>query len=567
MLIDVVIPAHEKDLAILNHCIDGIKKNIIDVRRIIVVSKEKFTDQAEWFDEVLYPFSYQEISNLVNGSNVGWNFQQLLKLYAPLIIPGILPNVLVIDADTVFYRKTHFFSKEGLPLYNLSKDKNLENSNFHQVTLRHIKKILPEIAEKFPKNFENISGICHHMLFQKHIIEELFAAVEKRDPAGNPFYKIFLQNRENSFGVAEYNLYFYFLITAHPHDYQIRILQYKNTAKFSPFKERLRRKYHYCSYHSYMRDETSTFIKDFLKKILNKIRNLFLFEQWNIGIIGFPIQKILEKNPKIIWLPKPPKTSFWADQFSFKIGDQKFIICEDYSKILRRGRILIATLDHDLKLANKKILLDDKKHLSYPFVFTHEGRIYLLCEAAKSKTLPLYEIDQKTLEAKKIRDIFTDKKVVDPTIIFYQNKFWLFYTKADGAISNLNIAFADSLFDEFKRHPKNPVKVSRSSARPAGTPFFVDEKLYRPAQNCSETYGGSIIINRVTTLNEEDFAEEFVKEIKPNPSDFYNEGLHTISDFGEYTLIDGKKNIFVFYKPFTSLFCNLKKIFLSIRKA
>ncbi len=563
MLIDVAIPAHEKDLHTLNHCINGIKNNILGVRRIIVVSKKKFTEQAEWFDESLYPFSYQEINDLVNGSNVGWNFQQLLKLYSPLVIPGILPNVLVIDADTVFYRKVSFFSKEGLPLYNLSKDKNLENSNFHQITLRHIKKILPKIAEQFPRNFENISGICHHMLFQKHIIEELFTAVEKHDPFGEPFYKIFLQNRENSFGVAEYNLYFYFLITTHPKDYKIRILQYKNTAKFSPFKERLRRKYHYCSYHSYMRNDQQKSSKIFLKKL----HDLFLFEQWNIGIIGFPIQKILEKDPKIIWVPKPPKTSFWADQFSFRISDQKFIIYESYSKILRRGRILIATLDHDLKLVNKKIILDDKKHLSYPFTFNHDGSIYLICEAAKSKTLTLYEIDQKNLEAKKIRDIFSDEKIIDPTMIFYQNKFWLFYTKADGPSSNLNIAFSDSLFSDFKQHPKNPVKISTYSARPAGTLFLADGKLYRPSQNCSETYGGSIIINQVTTLNEEGFSEEFAKEIKPNPNDFYNQGLHTISDFGEFTLIDGKKNIFVPYKPFISLFYNLKKIFLSIRKA
>jgi hypothetical protein len=87
--IDVVIPAHIKDKEILDHCILGIKKNVKNLRRVIVVSKEKYTDKAEWFDEKLYPFSFAEISEILNHQNVGWNYQQLLKLYSVLIIPNI----------------------------------------------------------------------------------------------------------------------------------------------------------------------------------------------------------------------------------------------------------------------------------------------------------------------------------------------------------------------------------------------------------------------------------------------------------------------------------------------
>lgn len=250
---DVVIPVHKKDLATLSYCISAIKKNLVGCRRIIIVSKEKYSDEAEWFDESLFPFSFQEISNLVDGQNVGWNYQQLLKLYAVLVIPDILENVVVVDADTVFYRKVNFFSKEGLPLYNLCKDKNLESSEFHQDALHHIKKIIPDIANNFPAEFENISGICHHMLFQKKIIEDLFARIEKTDASGDKFYQIFLKNRKHQCSVSEYNLYFYFLISCYCKNYKIRILKYKNTAKFNPLFEKLRRKYDYCSYHSYMR--------------------------------------------------------------------------------------------------------------------------------------------------------------------------------------------------------------------------------------------------------------------------------------------------------------------------
>lgn len=262
LLIDVVIPAHKKDLDTLNHCIDGIKKNISSVRRIVVISKEKYTDKAEWFDEALFPFSYQEIEKLVTGG-VGWNFQQLLKFYSPLVIPDISENVLIIDSDTVFLRPVKFFSEDGLPLYNLSKDINLENSVFHQESIKHIAKILPEIMEKLPESMRNISGVCHHMLFQKHLIEELFVMVEKQDGTGDPFYKIFLKNTDKMYGVSEYNLYFYFLVSLHAEEYKIRILHYKNTADFKLWKYRWRLKYDYCSFHSYMRENK----KNFLQKV------------------------------------------------------------------------------------------------------------------------------------------------------------------------------------------------------------------------------------------------------------------------------------------------------------
>ena len=301
--------------------------------------------------------------------------------------------------------------------------------------------------------------------------------------------------------------------------------------------------------------------KTFGKKILNKITNIFFLEQWNIGILNFPIQEILQKKAEIKWLPNPIKSIFSADPFGFEIDRKKMIIFEDYSKILRRGRIAIAEFDGE-KIINKKIILDDKKHLSYPFVIHHEGLIYMICESIKARKLILFEIDKKTFVPKKIREIFSDKKIIDPTLFFHKNKFWLFYTTGEESMSKLHIAFSDSLFGEFTLHPKNPVKNDLASSRPAGTMFERDGKIYRPAQNCSNSYGGSIVINCVTELSEENFSEEFVKEIKPDAQSEYPEGIHTISEFGNLTLIDGRRRIFLIYKPLLLLIHRLTKIFL-----
>ena len=82
------------------------------------------------------------------------------------------------------------------------------------------------------------------------------------------------------------------------------------------------------------------------------------------------------------------------------------------------------------------------------------------------------------------------------------------------------------------------------SARPGGTPFRVGGVLYRPAQDCSSTYGARIIINRVLELGPEVFREEVAATVDPDPCGAYPQGLHTLSAMGDQTLIDGKRSIF-----------------------
>jgi hypothetical protein len=63
---------------------------------------------------------------------------------------------------------------------------------------------------------------------------------------------------------------------------------------------------------------------------------------------------------------------------------------------------------------------------------------------------------------------------------------------------DLHLAFADDLLGEWKMHPQNTIKSDITSARSAGEIFMYNNALFRPAQNCGKTYGGSIVINKIT---------------------------------------------------------------------
>jgi hypothetical protein len=293
-----------------------------------------------------------------------------------------------------------------------------------------------------------------------------------------------------------------------------------------------------------------------MKKAFKK---LFYFEEWSIGLVNCKIEDFQKNTSPIIWFKNQSKTSFSADPFGFQINDKKYIIFEEYSQILKRGRIAIAEISND-KLINKKIILDDKKHLSYPFVFIENDEIFVICESYKSNKLDLYKIDKANLSLHKVREIFSNQEAIDPTIIKFNNKYWLFYSKKEKAEEDLYLAYSDSLFDDFVQHPKNPVKSCKASSRSAGTPFIIDNQIYRPAQNCQKFYGEKITINKINILNENDFSEEIYCEISAPNSDQNIIGIHTISNIGDLTLIDGLQKKFLIYKPLISIFRNLKKI-------
>ena len=82
------------------------------------------------------------------------------------------------------------------------------------------------------------------------------------------------------------------------------------------------------------------------------------------------------------------------------------------------------------------------------------------------------------------------------------------------------------------------------SSRPAGTPFRIEGALYRPAQDCSRTYGGAVAINRVDELSPTGFEERLVTRLCPDPAGPYPTGLHTICAAGDQTIIDGKRQEF-----------------------
>lgn len=291
----------------------------------------------------------------------------------------------------------------------------------------------------------------------------------------------------------------------------------------------------------------------FLKMLKHKLRKvytkLFCYEYWNVGVMNRPIESFLTNGGKmeIQWLAEN-KHMYIADPFVYKNGEELKIIMEELNYKVVKGFISEAAI---LQLGNKQefkfsqATISSPAHMSYPFIIEHEGEVYCIPETSEAGEVSIYKLNRDSGKWHRVKSIINDFPAVDSTIIQYGDYWWLFCTKANSAIQSHNyelyLFYSSDLMGEWKQHLMNPVKTDIQSSRSAGTPFLHEGHLYRPAQDCSKTYGGRIALNRINKLTPSKFNEETVKFVEPNLDSPYPDGLHTISSAGEMTIIDSKR--------------------------
>jgi hypothetical protein len=251
--LDVIIPCGKQDVDMLPLCVEGIKANVKDVRRIIVVSEDDYMGTVEWFDEKLYPFNKFDIAFEIfldeekatqylktKGNRIGWIYQQLLKLYAPMIIPDISSNVLIVDADTVFLNPVAFMNEKGEGLYALGRE-------YHVPYFVHMNKVIPGLKRVYPQ----YSGIVHHMLFQRSVLEDLFLTIH--DIHHEEPWKVLCHCiQQPEFDMSEYEIYFNFLFQKTTQA-QFRPLKWANSAYLRHIPARKKKGYAFVSFHRYLR--------------------------------------------------------------------------------------------------------------------------------------------------------------------------------------------------------------------------------------------------------------------------------------------------------------------------
>lgn len=273
---------------------------------------------------------------------------------------------------------------------------------------------------------------------------------------------------------------------------------------------------------------------------------------WNIGIIEQDVNELLNgASYSIKWLKHSYKDRFFADPFLYsQTKDEYIVICEEYTFVDRKGKIVLLHVNKENFSLNKITpLISDEMHLSYPFL--RDGMI--IPEAYRGGGLFEYEVNRDCIIRKKISEF----ALIDPTWVKLQDVEYVFATTKE------NEEDAESLLSIFKyangtltAHVRNPIKRDIKTSRPGGMFFNRNGVLYRPAQDCEHFYGEAIRIMEVLELSSQGYVEREVLKIVPKGAEY--SGLHTFNAYDNFIIVDGYKTIInaekIIYTKFKGLY-------------
>lgn len=280
---------------------------------------------------------------------------------------------------------------------------------------------------------------------------------------------------------------------------------------------------------------------------------------YNVGFVNKTIEDVLNKGinkNEIIWMKHNYKDRFFADPFLLKEdSDYYYILCEEFVFWEEKGKISLLIVRKDnYKLCDKKILIEENYHLSFPACFKN-GNV-VKPEASKSNKYFEYIIDTEKFVVLDKFEILNEG-TIDAIEFDYKNETFLLTGKINNPSGELYIYKCKN--GKYKPNDNAPVVSDKSCSRNAGNIFKYKNDYYRPVQDCTEKYGKQTKIMKIKKFGEKVYVAEEIKVVNSYENPPYNETLHTFNVYDNFVLIDGSKSMFrfpmkIFYKKFRFIF-------------
>lgn len=258
----------------------------------------------------------------------------------------------------------------------------------------------------------------------------------------------------------------------------------------------------------------------YFKKLVQVVKSQFYIDQWALIFYNNKNNSdpfALKNYTKIL----PPKDRFWADPFLVKKDNTYYLFIEELIYKNKLGHLAVMTIDEYGNYTKPENILVKDYHLSYPNVFEDNGTYYMIPETSGNQDIQLYKSTNFPLKWELEKVLMSNVVAVDTTIYKNNDTYWMFTNlkTIEGGSKHVELYLfysKDLISDQWEAHPLNPIVSDIKKSRPAGAFFKMNNKLYRPSQNCSNHYGYGLNIAEVTKLDKTTFEEQIIKSIKPD---------------------------------------------------
>jgi hypothetical protein len=274
-------------------------------------------------------------------------------------------------------------------------------------------------------------------------------------------------------------------------------------------------------------------LKNFLKKFVRRQEQL----NWSIGIYTGNSPLNLSPHPVVA---NPVLTAknvtdveadFVADPFMIYEGSTWYMFFEVLDIRDDRGKIGLAVSQDGLRWDYQKIVLEEPFHLSYPYIFKWEDEYYMIPETYQTNSIRLYKATNFPTRWKLLEVLLDDHSYVDASIVYYQNRWWIFSSETENT-DRLYLHYSEQLLGPWIEHPLSPVvQYGEKFSRSAGRVINSNHRLFRYTQDCRECYGKQVYAFEITELTPDSYQDQEVQEnpiLQPSRRGWNRTGMHTI---------------------------------------
>lgn len=277
-----------------------------------------------------------------------------------------------------------------------------------------------------------------------------------------------------------------------------------------------------------------------LKKKVAKVCRIE--DRWSVSFVRNDWRQAVLADATLI---QNPPGRYFADPFLLVRNEETFCFVEDYDCLKGRARISVLRLAADgAELLG--VALDEPFHLSFPYLFEHEGSLFMCPESSEANEIRVYRCVDFPLQWRLERVVMPAVHAADSMIFERDGRWWLL-TNIDPAgigdhCSELFVFHSDSpTSTDWTAHPRNPVVVDAGFARNAGL-LREGSRIFRVSQRQGfDQYGRGSQINEILSLTPEVYSEACVARIDPT---FRSGavGTHHLHSTAAVTVVDSLKS-------------------------
>jgi hypothetical protein len=227
----------------------------------------------------------------------------------------------------------------------------------------------------------------------------------------------------------------------------------------------------------------------------------------------------------------PYQDEYWADPFIFIKGNCRYVFFERFYLNKNKGVVAYIQLFNDNSFGEPTDIIEEPFHLSFPFIFESNKKIYIIPESEQSNSISLYEAADFPNKWTKLTNLIDDLNATDPILIEQDKAHYLLLSPTGGKgvdfRSDLLVYknISKNLICNWHLHTKNKVELPSSCGRNGGV-VRVNDKLYRVAQNSEKIYGRSVAFVEFY-ISAEGYKQFIVHELVP--SGFAMSKVHTVN--------------------------------------